>query len=275
MDTKLATALKLKYPPVVLTWSDELPEKAIQFAKGRQGCVLILFSAAAKGKPAACDGETFGCPGGGVGLGFGNQYLNFPGGIDCFCRFLSTGNEGDPVGGAVGEAMKGRAPDSFAADFLLGERYIKTPELTRKFVDAMPMIEPPARYAVFLPLTSPLAEEPAYTAHPRIVTFVADPDQLSALVVLANFDREPGDNVIVPFGAGCQSIGILALKESGTAKPRAVMGLLDLSARVNTKTSLGRGYFTFSVPWERFLELESNVDASFLRRDTWKELMGK
>ncbi len=273
METKLSEALKLKFSPVVLTWSDELPDKAIQFAKEKQGCVMFLFSAAAKGKTAACGLGTFGCIGGGTGLGFGNAYMHFPGGPECFCRFLSSGNADDPVGGKVGAAMKGQASEKFVDDYLLGERYIKTPELTRKFLEALPVVEPQARYAVFLPLSSPLVEAPEYTRHPRIVTFVADPDQLSALIVLANFDREPGDNVIVPFAAGCQSIGIISLKEAGTPKPRAVMGLVDISARVNTRASLGRGYFTFSVPWERFIELDANVDTSFLRRHTWSTLM--
>jgi hypothetical protein len=43
---------------------------------------MNMLASAAKGRTAVFDRETFGCTGGGVGLGFGNQYLNFPGGIN-------------------------------------------------------------------------------------------------------------------------------------------------------------------------------------------------
>jgi uncharacterized protein (DUF169 family) len=273
METKLSDTLKLKYPPVVLYWSDTAPEKAVQFGKGKMGCVLFLFSSAAKGKAAVCDRETFGCFGGGVGMGFNNQYLTFPGGIDCFCRFLSTGNEGFPQGEAVAGHMKGQATEKFVSDFLHGERYIKTPEGTQRFVNALPMVDIPKKYAVFAPL-SVVQDDPG-DEEERIVTLIADPDQLSALVVLANFVREGIDAVTIPFVAGCQAIGIMALREAKSDNPKAVVGLVDISARVNTKTSLGRGLFTFSVPWKMFMEMERDAPNSFLYRNTWKELMGE
>ena len=56
----------------------------MQFSEGRWGCVMWLLVHAARGKPAVADRKTFGCFGGGVGLGFGNQYKNFPGGEEEF-----------------------------------------------------------------------------------------------------------------------------------------------------------------------------------------------
>ena len=93
MQSKISSAIRLKYPPVALVWSDKRPEKAVQFKKGKWGCIMWLVASAAKGKTSVCDRETFGCFGGGVGVGFGNQYKNFPGGEECFCHFLSSGNE--------------------------------------------------------------------------------------------------------------------------------------------------------------------------------------
>ncbi|MBF0501898.1 MAG: DUF169 domain-containing protein [Candidatus Riflebacteria bacterium] len=272
METKLTNILKLKYKPVVLSWSDSIPEKTIQFAKGKFGCVLNLFAAAAKGKFAACDRETFGCFGGGVGLGFGNQYNNFPGGVDCFCRFLSVGNQGYPPGETVAGYMKGKAPAHFLSDFMKGERFIKTPELTKKFVEAMPMEDMPAKYALFSPLSS-VSSDSEDTTGPKIVTFIADPDQLSGLVLLATYATENIEAVAMPFVAGCMAIGILPLRESKSENPRGIMGLIDLSARVNVKSSLGRGFFTLSVPWKMFITMESNIPGSFFERETWKHLM--
>jgi len=48
---------------------------------------------AVKGKVAVFDRKTYGCWGGGVGLGFGNIYMDFPGGIECFYYFISIGNK--------------------------------------------------------------------------------------------------------------------------------------------------------------------------------------
>ena len=49
---------------------------------------MFMFANAARDKTAAFDSETFGCWGGGVGLEFGNVYLDFAGGVDCFAHFF-------------------------------------------------------------------------------------------------------------------------------------------------------------------------------------------
>ena len=140
MRSKIVDAIGLKTNPVVLTWADSAPESALRFKPGAWGCVVSLIAGvAAKGKVAAFDRHTYGCWGGGVGLGFGNQYEVFPGGVDCFCRFLSDGNQSDPVGRHIGEQMKQGGGARLADDFLLGERYIKDPQRTRAFLDSMPM----------------------------------------------------------------------------------------------------------------------------------------
>jgi len=85
--------LNLKYEPVAVLRAEEKPEKSLQFKQGKWGCVMFMFANAARGKTAAFDAKTYGCWGGGVGLGFGNAYLDFPGGVDCFAYFLSSGND--------------------------------------------------------------------------------------------------------------------------------------------------------------------------------------
>ncbi len=102
MESKLAKAVGLKTHALAITWADEAPSDALRFKPGAWGCVVSLFAAvAAKGKTAAFDRETYGCWGGGVGLGFGNQYECFPGGVECFCGFLSNGNDRTEKGRAV------------------------------------------------------------------------------------------------------------------------------------------------------------------------------
>jgi hypothetical protein len=74
MQSKITSAMRLELEPVALIWADEKPAGATEFAPGKWGCVMFHLAAAAKGKTAAISRETFGCVGGGVGLGFGNQY---------------------------------------------------------------------------------------------------------------------------------------------------------------------------------------------------------
>ncbi|HVN77055.1 MAG TPA: DUF169 domain-containing protein [Thermoanaerobaculaceae bacterium] len=263
MDSAIARAIRAQYEPVALLFSEELPAGAMQFAEAKWGCVMwLLMAAAAKGKPAAADRNTFGCLGGGTGLGFGNRYETWPGGIECFYRFLSTGN---------GPQEESEAPGvrrGASSDFVYGERYVKTPDAVRRFVDALPMIDVPTRYVVLKPLSQVADGE-----RPEIVIFLVDPDRLSALVVLANYERGDNENVIMPWGAGCQTIGILAYREARSARPRAVVGLTDLSARKYIAKQLGHNLMTFAVPYTMFQEMEANVPGSFLERDTWRDLM--
>jgi len=133
----------------------------------------------------------------------------------------------------------------------------------------MPIMDVPKTYVVFKPLSDldPAKEQP------RVVVFLADPDQLSALVVLANYGREDNENVIAPFAAGCQQIGIFPFREAQSDHPRAVIGLTDLSARKNLKKQLDRNVLSFAVPWEMFKEMEDNAEGSFLQNETWKSLL--
>ncbi len=270
MESKISQALGLKYEPVAILWTDERPEAAMEFSKGKWGCVMWHFANAAKGKVAVFSKETYGCCGGGVGLGFGNAYLEFPGGLECFYNFISIGNKGSELGRKIAEGMKSAGLKEFVDDYLEGERYQKTPGHVKEFVDQLPMMEVPTRYVVFKPLKMVDPEK----ERPRVVVFLADPNQVSALTILANYGRDCFENVIVPWAAGCMQIGILAYRECKSNPQRAVLGLTDISARLNTKPMLGTSYMTFAVPFEMFLEMEGNVEGSFLERPTWRKLTG-
>ena len=269
MDSKIAKAIHLKYHPVALIWTDEKPEAAMQFQEKKWGCVMWLIANAAKGKSSACDIKTFGCFGAGVGLGFGNQYKNFPGGEDGFCHFLSSGNASREGGMAVAEQIKPFMTREAYDNFLHGERYFKTPKQTEKFIECLPMMEIPTNYVVF----KPLQDVNLLIEKPQTVIFFVNPDQLSALVVLANYGRGFNENVIIPYAAGCQTIGIYPYREATSENPRAVVGLTDISARVYIRKQLGDNLMSFAVPLSLYEEMEQNVAGSFLERHSWKDLM--
>lgn len=106
-----------------------------------------------------------------------------------------------------------------------------------------------------------------------MVVFLVDPDRLAALVVLANYDRGDGDGVVIPFAAGCQAIGILPYREARSDDPRAVVGLIDISARAYIAPQLGGGLMSFAAPFSLFERMEANVAGSFLERATWRKLV--
>jgi uncharacterized protein (DUF169 family) len=92
--SKLTEKLKLKYSPLAIILSEEKPAHALQFKGGNRGCVAAMLVAATKGRIVAFDKTSFGCPGGGVGLGFGNTYVGMP--VD---RLLCTGGQAQLPGG--------------------------------------------------------------------------------------------------------------------------------------------------------------------------------
>jgi hypothetical protein len=271
MESAIAAAIGLQTRPVALLLTDEKPAGARQFEPGRWGCVLSMFGAAAtKGVSAVFDKETYGCFGGGFGLGFGDTYRSFPGGPEGFRNFLSHGNEGWEKGRQIGTAMAacGARPE-FVHHFLRGERYKRDPGLVQQFVEALPGTEIPTRYAAFVPLDA-LPDD----AEPASVTLLVEPDQLAALVVLANYDRPGLENVTIPFVAGCQAIGILSYREETLPSPRCIVGLMDISARKYLRAQAGAHTVSFTMPYRRFREMEANVAGSFLEEETWRELTG-
>ena len=70
-------------------------------------------------------------------------------------------------------------------------------------------------------------------------------------------------------------MGVFAYRELEREHPKALVGLTDLSARVNTRASLGDKVLGFTIPWPLFLHMEENVEGSFFQRRTWEQLQAK
>jgi uncharacterized protein (DUF169 family) len=245
MNSKIAEAIQLKGYPVAVILSDNKPDSGTQFRENIWGCVASMLAASAlKGRTACFDRKTYGCVGGGVGLGFGNTYEGFP--IE---HLLSNGKK-DFVDGT-------RRTKKLEE----GEHYLKTPELAQQFVECLPMRNVKETYVIFKPLEQVTDEKV------ESIVFFVNPDQLSALVVLANFGRAKIDNVIAPWAAACQSI-LFAYEEEENELPRAIIGYFDLAARKHIDKNL----LSFTIPYKMFVEMESNVEGSFLEMEEWKEL---
>ena len=268
MKSTIRDALAIEAEPVAILFSDQRPEGAKQFKSGRWGCVMFMLAAAVKGETAVFDRDTFGCQGGGVGLGFGNRYKEFAGGEPGFCHFLSVGNEQWETGRQVGEKVEPFMGKKAFDDFMHGERYAKSPELVQAFIDQLPIVDISHSHVIFKPLSA----VDDGSMQPEVVVFLADMDQIAALTILANFHRRSNDNVIFPYAAGCQSIGIYTFAEARSQTPRAVLGLNDISARLSLKRLLKKDVMSFSMPYRLYQEMEANLPDSFVYRNTWRQL---
>ena len=247
MQSKLVDAIALTSSPVAVILTDEKPEAAVQFKEGGWGCVGATMLAVSKGKTAVFDRQSYGCPGGGVGLGFGNAYEERCFAID---SLLSTG---DP------EAAKQYRAGSHMAE---GERFFKTPELVRQWLTRLPMTEVPTEYVVMKPLELITEADP-----PELVVFLANPDQLSALIVMTDFSTGGAEPALAPFGGACQSV-LYGYAEAKRETPRGVLGFFDIAQRHRVPHDI----LSYTVPWKLFLQMEADVEDSFLRLGDWRKL---
>ena len=247
MKSAFLDALRLHHAPLAILLTDEKPDPSRQFKPGNAGCVAAMLLAATKGATVAFDRSTYGCAGGGVGLGFGNTYSGFP--ID---RLLSTGGQADLGSGRMWNMG-------------IGERFFETPEITCRWVGAVPFHEIPARYLVAKPLA-----EVSEGESPALVWLLVNPDQMSAVVTQAGFRRGSVENVVAPWCAACQSI-LFAWGECERAQPRAVLGFFDISQRHRVE----RETLSLTLPYRLFLELEAGAGESFLQTEAWRKLQAR
>jgi hypothetical protein len=267
--TFIEESLSLKFPPLAIFYAREVPTDAKEL---HPLCSMLLVAEAAKGATVALTRGSCGCPGASHGFGLKKQDADsFPGGRDCWYRFLSIGNKDWERGRAVTDQLKkSGAPKIMIEEFTEGEGFLKTPEMVAEFTETAPEVSPEGSCVVIKPLNSLKEGE-----KPKVVAFLANPDQLSALAGLVHFSRPAADSVRIPFGAGCQCLGSYPLYESNQVNSRAIIGLTDISARFYLCKSLGRDILSFAAPFNLYEEMEKNAPESFLSRYAWNSMMRK
>jgi uncharacterized protein (DUF169 family) len=252
MNSELSEALKLSFEPVAIFFTDEKPAHALQFEEGKRGCVAsMLVAAASKGKIAVFDEKTYGCAGGGVGLCFGNTFIerNHP-----TEYLLSTGDEALAAHGKTIERSLGR-----------GERFFASPELAKKWKEAMPFTRMSKKYVVFMPLREVEVSKP-----PHLLCVFANPDQISVLVTMTGFNNGLGQNVLAPFGAACHSI-LFACQEMDKENPKAILGFFDISQRYQIPKDL----LSLTLPYTMYREIEESLPESCLTTHAWERIDGR
>jgi hypothetical protein len=144
---------------------------------------------------------------------------------------------------------------------LEGERYKKNPELVREYMKNTPVFRAPAPYITFKRWD--MLDE---SDNPEVAVFFNSPDVIAGLFTLANYDQAEPEGVFAPFGSGCSSIVQYPYVETGSNRPRGVIGLFDISAR----PFVGADTFTFSVPLTKLEKMMNNMEESFLITRSWE-----
>jgi Uncharacterised ArCR, COG2043 len=219
--------------PIACWYTDE--EGAADRAKPAEGhrCFIADLARIRAGECLRFDAATIGCSG-------GKRYLGFTKDVPPnFEHFLSCGIPG----------------------VVEGERYKKSPELVKEFEARSPSFTAPARHIVFKRWDR-LGDADA----PQVVVFFAPPDVLAGLFTLASFDESAADAVYCPFCAGCGSIVKYPFLEKDASRPRAVLGMFDVSARPFVPAST----LSFAIPVSKFAAMIGNMDESFLITTSWE-----
>ncbi len=198
-------------------------------------CMIGVLARVRKGSSLSFDVDSIGCGG-------GKRYTGFTEEISpTFEYFLSCG-----------------IPGRFE-----GERYKKSPELVKEMMKTVPRFKAPARNIVFKRFD--MLDE---SDSPDAVIFFATPDLLSGLFTLANFDEAEPNGVFCPFSAGCGSIVQYPYLEKESSRPRAIIGMFDVSAR----PFVPKETLTFSVPMNKFMRMVANMEESFLITRSWDKV---
>ena len=198
------------------------------------GCLFTDLNKVRNGTPLRFGLASIRCPG-------GRRYSGFTEAAgEGFEYFLSYGIPGD----------------------LEGERYKKSPELVRKLMRESPQFVAPGKFLVFKRW-----DQMDESDEPELVIFFAEPDVISGLFTLANYDVVE-DGVVAPFGSGCSSIVMHPYLEGKMDRPRCVLGMFDPSARPH----VGSSCLTFAVPMNRFIQMVENMTESFLITPTWGKI---
>ncbi|MCX6557720.1 MAG: DUF169 domain-containing protein [Candidatus Aminicenantes bacterium] len=221
--------------PLIFYYADEPPAgmEAPPPSKGWH-CFVADLAAARKGESLCLDEPALGC---------GKRFCGFPvPQRPNFEYFLSCGIPGK----------------------LEGERYKKTPAIVKQLMEKWPAWRGPAKYLV-LKRWDKMSE----ADRPEAAIFFANPDILSGLFTLANYEETDPFGVIAPFSAGCGTVIQYPFLENQKENPKCVLGMFDVSAR----PCVGADELTFAAPMKKFARMIDDFAESFVITRSWEKVM--
>jgi Uncharacterised ArCR, COG2043 len=222
--------------PLAFFYSDDERYAEYESKPSGHACMIARLRKVATGATVAWSHATLGC-GGAV------RYAGFdPSVREDFAAFLSCG-----------------VPGKFE-----GLRYRRSPDLVETWNRETDIPEAAGKY-----LVAKRFDRVEPSEQPEVVVFMASGHVLAGLFVLAGFRTSNVHSVISPQTSGCGAILAYPRAEQATPEPRAVLGMFDISAR----PFVDAASLSFAVPWERFVAMTEDMDASFLGTNDWSRLM--
>lgn len=183
------------------------------------GCFFKGLQEARGGKPLSLSVDNIGCGGGKLYLGFTDMPEHVPG-------FVS-----------------------------LKERYKRTPDDVKSFIEDMNLQRNPYKYFNFSRIDKITSFEGV-----EGLLFFAAPDVLSGLCGWAFFDNNRRDAVQTIFGSGCSSVISTAIYENTRGGQSCFLGLFDPSVR----PFVGTDELGFSIPASRMESMAASISDCFL-----------
>jgi len=254
---------------VAVIWSNTIPDDALQFKKGKFGCILYLFAEAVlRGKIAGGNRETITCNGGRAALGLGfdldasNEILDHYAAV--FSKGLkSAGNQ------KAYQARMEAAPKNWRDLYKYGERRHCNAELSKDWIlHGFPRYDIPYEYALFKPLSLTDSDE-----NIRSVIFSVTPIELAGLVTLAGSVMQGTDPVQVPQGADCCRLTAFAYAQADHDSPRAVLGMLGVDGREVMHKRFRDDILTLTLPIPLFQRMELEANDCVFQIPSWKRLV--
>jgi hypothetical protein len=268
MESQIVRHLQPEFNPVAVVWSDSVPEKALQYKKGRFGCVLYLFAEASRrGRVAGGSRETIVCNGGRAALGLGVDFDESEEQLDRYSAVFSKGLRFASDQEAYRAEME-TAPEGWRSMLELGERRHQNAELAREWIcRGLPHYDISFGYVWFKPLSLTNPDE-----NIRSVIFPVTPVELAGLVTLAGSVMQGTDPVRVPQGPACSTLGAFAYAEGDSPEPRAVLGMTDVDGREVMRKRFRDDVLTLTLPFSLFERMEEEAADSVLQLPSWKDL---
>jgi len=221
--------------PIVFYYADHEDSAERVPTPSAHMCMIGVLAKVRRGMSLAFEAASIGCGG-------GRRYTGFTDEISSnFEYFLSGGIPGK----------------------LEGERYKKSPGIVNEMLKIVPKFKAPAKYIIFKRFD--MLEN---SDDPDAVIYFAPPDVLSGLFTFANYVEIEPNEVFCPFSAGCGSIVQYPYLEKNADRPRAVMGMFDVSAR----PYVPKETLTFAVPINKFISMVDNMEESFLITRSWEKV---
>ena len=242
----IAELLRMKCEPVAIYRAPSVPEGA-HIPSGHCSIPPLFLMAFRNGKTCAADREHVFCHGGVSGLGFGPIPSRQRSAWSCSV----VPEEARKDMHHAGSGGQREYVDSDAALAQMSE--------IKDFPDLKDAI-------VFEPLS--VAE--AKGAPIEVVSLLTDPTRLSALIILAGYDKKtPGSAVKILHSHACQEIYVIPKGEGESDDPHAILGMTDLYARKFVRPE----EMSFSAPYSMWKRMEANAGSSFLTMEKWEKAL--